>query len=162
MNSFNCVTLIGRIPKTDKIRYEFHEATNDDGTNARMNGCISVQRSRKQNKDDQYYPEDLIPFVTFGRTAEYMNNYVHLGDAIAMQGELEVNTVEGEDGGRRTYYSVRVDTVKKLPHSLADESGSEEEEKKPVKKPIGNPFAAKKSAAAGGDAPKKKSPFAKK
>jgi len=169
MNSFNCVNLVGRIPKTDKIRYEFHEATNEKGTNARMNASLSVQRSRKP-EGEQYYPEDLIPIVAFGFTAEYMNSYVHLGDVIAVQGELEANTIENDEGERRTFYSVRVESVRKLPRSIADETEDESEdeeeveEKKPVKKPMGNPFAAKKkaAAAAAGEAPKKKSPFAKK
>jgi len=162
MNAFNCVNLTGRIPKTDKIKYEFHEATNDAGTNARMNGYLSVQRSRKP-EGEQYYPEDLIPIVAFGKTAEYMNNYVHLGDVISIVGELEANTVENDEGERRTFYSVRIDSIRKPPRSTADETddSDDEEEEKPKKAPAkksSNPFSKKSS----GDAPKKKSPFSKK
>jgi single-strand DNA-binding protein len=169
MNAFNCVHLVGRIPKTDKIKYDFHEATNDNGTNARMNGSLSVQRSRKP-EGEQYYPEDLIPFVAFGKTAEFMNNYVHLGDVIAIEGELEANTVENDEGERRTFYSVRIDSVRKLPRSTADETDDsdddddDEEEEKPkktVKKSNGNPFSGKKKADGAASA-KKKSPFSKK
>ena len=56
-NAFNQITLVGRIPNTDKIRYEFHPATNESGSNARMNGSISVARNRKP-EGEKYYPED--------------------------------------------------------------------------------------------------------
>lgn len=164
-NPFNQIHLIGKIPDTDKIRYEFHEATNENGTNARMNGCISVQRDRKPD-GEQYYPSDLIPFVAWGKTAEFMEKYVKRGSAIAISGPLEVSSTEDDEGNRRTYYSVRADDVRFLPRGVDsnndddDEDEEGEEDEKPMKKKEKvNPFQGKKSST---PSSKKANPFSKK
>lgn len=162
-NPFNQIHLVGKIPNTDKIRYEFHEATNDSGSNARMNGCISVQRDRKP-EGEQYYPEDLIPFVAWGKTAEFMDKYVKRGSAIAISGPLEVSSTEDDEGNRRTYYSVRADNVRFVPRGVEEadnDDDEDEEEEKPVKKKEKtNPFQGKKTSTA--SSTKKANPFAKK
>ena len=86
-----------------------------------MNGSISVQRNRKP-EGERYYPEDLIPFVAFGAQARFMNDYVKRGDAVVVQGSLEVNMSEDQNGQRRTYYSVVVDSVRGVPRSANDSS----------------------------------------
>lgn len=164
-NAFNQCHFVGKIPVSDKIRYEFHEATNDKGTNARMNGCISVQRDRKP-EGEQYYPEDLIPFVAWGKSAEFMEKYVKRGSVIALSGSLEVSTTEDDEGNRRTYYSVIADNVRFVPRGLDvessdDEEDEDEEEEKPKKKDKGNPFQGKKTSSSSSSS-KKANPFSKK
>lgn len=109
-NPRNNCNFVGRIPDTDKIRYEYHAANGDK--RAWMTGSISVRRAFK-SKDEQYYPEDLLPFSVFGPTADYMNSYVKKGDTVVMTGEFRADRVQTEEG-TRTFYKIMVDSVTKV------------------------------------------------
>lgn len=101
MNPRNVYHCVGRIPDSDKIRFEFKENSNDENKNV-FNGSISVRRSWKP-KDDEYYPEDLIPFTAFGKTASYINNYVHHGDIVAAAGEIQISNNYTDKDGNMVY-----------------------------------------------------------
>ena len=106
-NPRNTITVVGRIPDTDKIRFEYINKSGEEDKGVFM-GSISVRRAWKK-KDDQYYPEDLIPFKAFGKAANYVNQYVHRGDTVAIVGELRKDddyVVEGEKRYGQLYLHV--------------------------------------------------------
>lgn len=139
VNAYNNCNFVGRIPTSEKIRYEYTEATNEKGTNSRMSGYLSVKASTKK-KDEDFYPEYLIPFVAFGNEADFMNNYIQRGTTVALNGELQVNRREDEDGNAKIYYSIYVNNVRTI---STPSNGNPEEAVSAAKKE--NPFQKKKS-----------------
>lgn len=101
MNPRNTVTIVGRIPATDKIRFEYINKTGEENKGVFM-GSVSVRRSFKR-KDDQYYPEDLINFKAFGKAADFIKNYIHRGDQVAISGELRRDDNYTNDEGKVVY-----------------------------------------------------------
>lgn len=155
MNANNNCTFVGRIPTTEKIKYDFHEPKNEGGT-ALMSGSISVRRTRKANKDDKYAPEDLIAFKVWGKSAEYMNQYVNRGDYVSISGELQQDDDWTDDDGNKHYgrWFINVDAVSGLGArsntAAKDDSDADNadttavEDVAPAKAtPKKNPFAAK-------------------
>ena len=112
-NPRNSVHLIGRIPNTEKIGYNY-KAAQDPKHNV-MSACISVRRAFKK-KDEQYYPEDLFNIKAFGATADYMNKFVKRGDTVAIDGELQRDEDWTDKQGQthRGGYSVRIDSITKV------------------------------------------------
>ena len=108
MNTQNVVILTGRIPQTDKIKYEF--TSGEDVSKNRLNGYVSVRRAYKK-KDEQYYKEDLLKFVAFGQTATYLSNNANKGDTVQLVGSIEVSD-NWVDENNVTHYGqpyIRVD-----------------------------------------------------
>lgn len=113
MNTQNVVVVTGRIPNTDKIKYEFTQG--EDTSKNRLNGYVSVRRAYKK-KDEQYYKEDLLKFVAFGQTATYLSNNANKGDTIQLVGSIEVSD-NWVDENNVTHYGqpyIRVDTGTKV------------------------------------------------
>lgn len=112
-NPRNAVHLIGRIPNTEKIGYNYKVA--QDPKHNSMMACISVRRAFKK-KDEQYYPEDLFNIKAFGATADYMNKFVKRGDMIALDGELQRDEdwTDSQGQSHRGGYSIRIDSITKV------------------------------------------------
>mgnify|MGYP002626085347 CR=1 FL=1 len=102
-NPRNALNLMGRIPSSDKFRYEFKE--NENESHNLMYGTLSVRRAYKP-KDEQYYQEDLLPFKAFGKTASFMHQYIKRGDEILVSGEMRVSDSYEKDG-KTEYETVR-------------------------------------------------------
>lgn len=162
MNANNMCHFVGRIPATDKIKYEFHEPKKEGGT-PWLAGSISVRRTRKANKDDKYAPDDLIAFKVWGKSAEYMRDYVKLGDYVSLSGELQQEDDWEDQEGNKHYgrWFINVDAVSGLGTRANSAQSSDEDdedesaavESETPKKSSGlahkNPFSrmnAKKSA----------------
>lgn len=142
INAFNNCHLIGRIPTSDKIKYEYTEATNEAGTNSRMSGFLSVKASMKK-KDDQYYQESLIPFVAFGNEANFMHQYIARGTTVAMICEFQVNRKEDEEGNAKIYYSMLVNQVRTISspgNGNPEEAVNSDKKENPFQKKKSNPF----------------------
>ncbi len=148
MNANNVCHFVGRIPETDKIKYDFRESKKEGGY-ALMSGSISVRRTRKANKDDKFAPDDLIRFKVWGKSAEYMRDYVHRGDYVSITGELQQEDDWTDDDGNKHYgnWVIMVDSVaglgKRAKDTDTDDSADadavdDETPKQEVKK--NNPF----------------------
>ena len=55
---------------------------------------IAIQRDFKE---DGEYKSDFFNLVSFGKTAEYINNYIHKGDLVHIDGKVQNNNYE-KDG----------------------------------------------------------------
>lgn len=96
----NSVTLIGRIASDIETKTvgESHLAT----------FTIAVDRPKTKKGD---IITDFIRCNAWSYTAEFVAKYFGKGRKIAVQGELNIDTREMDDGSKRSYTSVRVDTV---------------------------------------------------
>jgi single-strand DNA-binding protein len=106
----NSVNLIGRIASDIETKTvgEAHLAT----------FTIAVDRPKTKKGD---VVTDFIRCNAWAYTAEFVAKYFSKGRKIALQGELNIDTREMDDGSKRSYTSVRVDTV-----DFADSKGGAE------------------------------------
>lgn len=88
MDNNDC-KFIGRITKD----LELKESTN--GTKYLLFD-IAVQRRFKNNEDE--YESDFINCIAFNKTAEFINNYAKKGYLIVVEGEIQNNNHERQDG----------------------------------------------------------------
>ncbi|MEX5935727.1 single-stranded DNA-binding protein [Mammaliicoccus sciuri] len=88
MDNNDC-KFIGRITKD----LELKESTN--GTKYLLFD-IAVQRRFKNNEDE--YESDFINCIAFNKTAEFINNYAKKGYLIGVEGEIQNNNRERQDG----------------------------------------------------------------
>lgn len=88
MDNNDC-NFIGRITKD----LELKESTN--GTKYLLFD-IAVQRRFKNNEDE--YESDFINCIAFNKTAEFINNYAKKGYLIGVEGEIQNNNHERQDG----------------------------------------------------------------
>lgn len=116
MNASNVCSFVGRLPKpkdenSDAFALNYVEKDENAGRNfSRFSATLSVRRNRK-NKDEQYYKEDLIRFVAFGVTADYLGTYAKKGDVLAITGELHIDSYENKEGNRVTTYDIVADSA---------------------------------------------------
>ena len=90
--SLNQVILNGRLP-----RFEGTFKAAEGEKKSFLSWSISVKRDFK-GKDEQYYPEDLIPLKTFGAKADFINNFFNQGDGIVLTGRLQKADDYEKDG----------------------------------------------------------------
>lgn len=89
----NKLLLTGRICKDPEVRYG-----NDNKSIARFS--LAVDRKYKDNNGN--YPTDFFNLVSFGKTAEFVEKYLHKGVKILVEGEIRNNNYQ-KDG--KTVYS---------------------------------------------------------
>lgn len=97
----NITMLTGNSTKDVELRY------NQNGT-AIANGTIAVRRKRKDQNGE--YKSDFHNFIAFGKPAEILANYVKKGDKFAISGELQNRVWEKENGEKRYFTEVIIDS----------------------------------------------------
>ena len=96
----NSVNLIGRIASDIE--------TKTAGESRLASFTIAVDRPKTKKGD---IITDFVRCNAWGYTAEFIVKYFGKGRKIAVQGELNIDTREMDDGSKRSYTSVRVDSV---------------------------------------------------
>ena len=91
----NKVFLMGRLTKDPEIK------TSGDGSLARY--TLAVDRKSKKNADKE---ADFISCVAFGKTAEFVKNYLFKGTKILIVGHIYTGSYKNKDG--QTVYSTNV------------------------------------------------------
>ena len=135
MNASNVCSFVGRLPKprndnSDAFALTYVEKDESAGRNvSRFSATLSVRRTRK-NKDEQYYPEDLIRFTAFGSTADFLGTYAKKGDTLAISGELRIDTYQNKEGNTVTTHSILVDSANILSPRHDDGETAAAEEKR--------------------------------
>lgn len=89
--NYNHVTLIGRITRDPETSFS---------TNGTQVTKFSLAVSRVY-KDET----DFFSCVSFGKTAEFVNNNITKGRLVCVDGEIQINKFE-KDGQKRTYPSI--------------------------------------------------------
>ena len=115
---------------------------------------VAVNRNYKDKDGNR--PADFIPCEAFGKTAEFISNYVTKGRLVEVDGEMRVDQYQNEEGENRTFTKCHVNSLNVLDSakSANEESTTTNTEierpSKPAaaKKPIPKKPTIKKPAAA--------------
>ena len=132
----NSVVLIGRITKDATIKYTSNKISVASFT-------IAVDRNYKDKDGNKV--TDFIPCEAFGKTAEFVGNYLNKGRLISISGEMRVDQYQNEAGENRSFTKCHVNTLNALDSAKsadgAETKGEVEAPKackvdeKPAKKP---------------------------
>lgn len=96
----NVVILSGRVGKTPEAR------TTPSGQKA---VSFSIAQDRKDKSGNKI--TDWFNCTTWGKTADFVEQYVRQGSAVEVTGSLQTRTWETESGEKKTIYFVLVDKV---------------------------------------------------
>lgn len=115
---------------------------------------VAVNRNYKDKDGNR--PADFIPCEAFGKTAEFISNYVTKGRLVEVDGEMRVDQYQNEEGENRTFTKCHVNSLNVLDSAkTANEESTAtnteiERPSKPaaVKKPAVKKPTIKKPAAA--------------
>lgn len=84
----NKVVLIGRLTRDPDVRYPQNE-------NGKAVARYTLAVDRNSSDDDS---ADFISCVTFGKSAEFVEKYLHKGDKIAVSGRISTGKYTNKDG----------------------------------------------------------------
>lgn len=143
----NKLILTGRLTKDPEVK-----AIGDNNMVAKF--TIAVNRNYKDKDGNR--PADFIPCEAFGKTAEFVSNYITKGRLVEVEGEYRVDQYQNEAGENRSFTKCHVNTLNALDSakSANEESTATNTEierpSKPatVKKPTAKKPTIKKPAAA--------------
>lgn len=103
---FNKITILGNLTKDVKL------TTTQSGTNIVTNTIVS---SHKKMVNGELKEETcFLDIVVFGKMAENMNQYLHKGSKVFVEGRLSQDTWQDKEGKTRYSYKVIVETMKFL------------------------------------------------
>lgn len=119
--SYNKITLAGHLTRDPEMKYTASGV-------AMCNFSIAVNRKFQKDK------VDFFNCVAWKKLAEVCSQYLHKGDMVLLDGELNLDIVE-KDGQRKTYPKVQVDTMVMLGGKKSDQ------ESKPPSAPLPQPEA---------------------
>ena len=115
---------------------------------------VAVNRNYKDKDGNR--PADFIPCEAFGKTAEFISNYVTKGRLVEVDGEMRVDQYQNEEGENRTFTKCHVNSLNVLDSAKTADGESTatnteiERPSKPatVKRPAAKKPTIKKPAAA--------------
>ncbi len=94
--AYNRIILVGRLVRDPEFSYA------QTGT-AICKCAIAVDREFAKNNET-----DFIPLVSFAKTAETMNNFLHKGSLILVEGALNIDNYQDREGNKKTFAKVVV------------------------------------------------------
>ena len=105
MASYNKVILMGNLTRDPELQYL------PSGTALCKFGIATNRTWTDKNSGEKKEKVCFVDLEAWQRTAEIVNEYCSKGQSIFIEGELEYNTWETEDGSRRGKHTIRVDRV---------------------------------------------------
>ena len=129
----NRLLLTGRLTKDPEVK-----AIGDNNMVAKF--TIAVNRNYKDKDGNR--PADFIPCEAFGKTAEFISNYITKGRLVEVDGEMRVDQYQNEEGENRTFTKCHVNTLNALDSAKSaneESTATNTERERPSK-----PAAAKK------------------
>ena len=100
----NKVILIGRLTKDPEVRY-----TQGQETMAVARYTLAVDRRGRANTSNGEQTADFIQCVTFDRSAEFAEKFLHKGTKIAVTGRIQTGSYANKDGQKVYTTDVVVD-----------------------------------------------------
>ena len=88
----NKVVLMGRLTREPEVRY-----TQGENSLAVARFTLAVNRKYKNNGKEE---TDFISCVSFGKTAEFAEKYLHQGTKIVVCGRIQTGSYTNKDGQR--------------------------------------------------------------
>lgn len=100
----NKVVLMGRLTRDPEIRYSQGESSS-----AVARYTLAVDRRFKRQGDEQ--TADFISCVSFGKTAEFIERYLHQGTRVVGCGRIQTGSYTNKDGVKVYTTDVVMDEV---------------------------------------------------
>lgn len=116
MSGLNVVTLVGRLVKDPELRYIPGSGT------AVATGKLAIDRD--YTKKDGSKDTDFIPIEVMGKSAEFMANYCGKGRLIALQGRIQVDNYQDQQGNQKTFTKVVARGVQALDSAKKDNNSA--------------------------------------
>ncbi len=107
MASFNRVLLMGNLTRNPEIRYT------PSGT-AVSDLALAVNESFKNKAGETVDQVCYVDVVVWGRQAETASEYLHKGSPVFIEGRLQLDQWENQQGEKRSKLRVRADRVQFL------------------------------------------------
>jgi single-strand DNA-binding protein len=101
----NSIDLIGRLTKDPKME----TIGNNNTPKASFRLAVDRDYTNRQGERDT----DFIPVVAWGKLAETVNQYLHKGRRVAVEGSLRIKAYQ-KNGENRSWTEVRADNVEFL------------------------------------------------
>lgn len=102
----NKLIITGRICRDPEVK-----AIGDNNMVAKF--TIAVNRNYK-DKETGERPADFIPCEAFGKTAEFVSNYITKGRLVEVEGEYRVDQYQNEEGENRSFTKCHVNSLNAL------------------------------------------------
>ena len=107
MASYNRVLLMGNLTRNPEIRYT------PSGTAVADLG-LAVNESFKNKAGETVEQACFVDVVVWGRQAETASEYLHKGSSVFVEGRLQLDQWENQQGEKRNKLRVRADRVQFL------------------------------------------------
>ena len=105
----NTVIISGRLTKDIEIK------TSANGT-AYCNFSIAVDKFSKDKQKKTMF----VDCTAFGHSANFLNKYCSKGTTVLVEGSLDCNVKQYDDGSKRTFWSVMANNVEASKSADAD------------------------------------------
>jgi len=141
--SFNKVILLGNLTRDIELRYT-------SGGTAVTDLGMAVNERRKVG-DDWKEETTFVDVTLWGRTAEVAGEYLNKGSLVMIEGRLQRDTWETEDGQKRSKMKVVGQRMQMIGGQQNGGGAKSEATPEPAAEP--EPVAAGAAASEGGDVP---------
>lgn len=117
----NIVIMMGRLTRDPEVRYS-------QGSTATAIANISLAVDRRMKREGQPDADFFNGFVAFGKTAEFIEKYLHKGSKVVVQAHLQNDNYQGKDGQmvyRDRFYIDSIEFAESRAASQANNQGSQ-------------------------------------
>lgn len=116
-NSVNKAILVGRLGQKPELRYTPSQT-------AVTNITIATNESRRDASGNNVDSTEWHRVVVFGKTAEFVANYLDKGAMIYVEGRLQTRSWEDRDGVKKYTTEIVAQTVTPLGSGRSQDGGS--------------------------------------
>lgn len=114
-NAYNHATIIGNLCNEPEY------ATSQNGV-PRVTFRVGVQR-RFKDKTTGQRAADFISVVAWRQTADFVRQYMHKGDLVVVDGEIQTRSYDAQDGTKRYVVEINAEDVRRPIQKAAAQSG---------------------------------------
>lgn len=113
----NKVILIGRLTRDPEVRYS-------SGDSASAVARFTLAVDRRGRRDDNAQNADFIGCVSFGKSAEFAEKYLHRGTKVALTGRIQTGSYTNREGQKVYTTDVVVEDIEFAESKAAAASGT--------------------------------------
>ena len=118
-NAYNHATIIGNL--CDEPNFQ----TTQNGI-SRVNFRVGVQRRFKDTQTGQKVA-DFINVVAWRNTADFVRQYMHKGDLVVIDGEIQTRSYDAQDGSKRYVTEINAEDVRRPIQRATEGTGNREQ-----------------------------------
>ena len=116
---FNKIILLGNLTRDVEIRYT-------QGGMAIAKSAIATSRKFKSNNGEQKEEVCFVDLTFFSRSAEVANQYLYKGSKILVEGRLQFEQWNDQQGQKRSKHSIIVETMQMLGDKKSQDNNTSE------------------------------------